>query len=343
MWTYAAKLPQIDVYSEASDPARRCPRRSVVGSITQGIRALLLFALTCSALSVAQAQQELMMSQYMFNGLLLNPAYAGSHPYVSASLLHRAQWVGMEGAPSTSLFGVDAPMMGDKMGLGFTFSHDVIGVSRDMEVAANYAYRLKLSDNSHLAFGLKAGLSIYTADLDQLIYWDPQDALYQGNISNAAVGKFGFGIYWNSARSFVGLSVPTLYAADGSITSTIPLAPAHYFTQHYFLHAGHVFDLSENFVLKPSVLIKYQPESPPEVDLNWNLLYKERLWLGVGYRTGDAVVAMVEYQIDPMFRIGYAYDMTVSQLRRYNGGSHEVMLGIDLGREPIKIKTPRYF
>lgn len=291
----------------------------------------------------ASAQQELMTSQYMFNGLFLNPAYAGSHPYATATALHRSQWVGMEGAPRTNLFGVDAPMMDGKMGLGLTFSHDRIGVSRDMEVAAQYAYRIRTGARGHLAFGLKAGVSMYTANLSDLVYWDAQDAVYQDNISNAAVGKFGFGLYWHDERTYIGLSVPTLQAADKQLVTDLATAPEHYFTQHYYLNAGHVFELNDNFDLKPSVLLKYQQQAPPEVDVNLNVLFKERFWLGAGYRTGDAIVAMVEYQISPMFRAGYAYDMTTSALRRYNGGSHEVMLGIDLGREPVMIKNPRYF
>ena len=307
------------------------------------IQHLLSAAVLAFSVNTACAQQELMISQYMFNGLFLNPAYAGSHPYTSATLLHRSQWVGMEGAPRTNMLGVDGPVLGDKMGIGFTFSHDMIGVSRDMAMAANYAYRIRTGANSHLAFGLKAGVSIYTANLSDLVYWDTQDVLYQNNISNATVGKFGFGMYWSNERSYVGISVPTLYAADRQITSGLSNAPEHYFTQHYYLNAGHVVELNENFDLKPSVLAKLQPQAPPEADLNLNLLFKDRFWLGAGYRTGDGVVGMVEFQISPMFRAGYAYDMNTSQLRHYNGGSHEVMLGIDLGKEPIMIKNPRFF
>lgn len=309
----------------------------------QHIRPILTATLLAFTASMATAQQEPMISQYMFNGLFLNPAYAGSHPYASATALHRSQWAGMAGAPRTNLLGIDGPLMGNKMGLGLTFSHDMIGVSRDMEIAANYAYRIRTGTKGHLAFGLKAGLSLYSANLSDLTYWDAQDALYQNNISNATVGKYGFGIYWNNERSFIGLSVPTIYVADGKVSSELPGSPAHYFTQHFYLNTGHVFEINENFDLKPSVLVKYQQQAPPEADLNLNVLFKDRFWLGAGYRTGDAVVGMVEFQVNHLFRVGYAYDMNTSKLRHYNGGSHEVMLGIDLGREPIMIKNPRYF
>lgn len=303
----------------------------------------LAFALAASAGGVSYAQQEVMVSQYMFNGLLLNPAYAGSHPYASASLLHRDQWTGMDGGPTTSILAIDGPMWNDRMGLGFSLVHDRIGVSRDLAMAGHYAYRIKTGETGRLAFGLKAALSLYSARLTDLVYWDQNDPLYQQNIRNQAVGKFGFGLYWHDDRSFVGLSVPTLYAADGNLTTAVQSASDHYFTQHYYLYTGHVFEINEDLDLKPSVLVKYQPQATPEVDLNLNALFRDRFWLGVGYRTGDAITGMVEYQVNPMFRIGYAYDMTTTALRRYNGGSHEIMLGIDLGKDPVRIKTPRYF
>lgn len=326
------------MWTSAAEPCNGQPMR-----LLRLLRPLAAWAAIFVAAGTASAQQEMMTSQYMFNGLFLNPAYAGSHPYASATLLHRSQWTGMEGAPRTNLAGIDGPILGKNMGLGFTFAHDAIGVSRDMEMAVSYAYRIRTGASSHLALGLKGGLSLYSANLSDLTYWDAQDAVYRNNLSNASIGKFGFGIYWNNARSFVGLSVPDLYAADSKLAAGTPGSAGHYFTQHYYLNAGHVLELNENFDLKPSVLIKFQPQAPPEADLNMNLLFKQRFWLGAGYRTGDALVAMVEFQINRTFRAGYAYDMTTSRLRRYNGGSHEVMLGIDLGKEPIMIKNPRFF
>ena len=306
------------------------------------LRKLLVIAVLGMGM-VASAQQEVMVSQYMFNQLFLNPAYAGSHGYVSSSLLHRSQWLQVEGAPRTSMLAIDGPVMNNKMGLGFSIVHDQIGISKDLDMSAHYAYHLRTGAHSKLAFGLRAGLSLYSARISELRYWDANDPLYQGNITNQPVGKFGFGIYWYNATSYVGLSVPTIYAADGKITTQIASAPDHYFTQHYYLHAGKVFPLSESFDIKPSTMIKYQPSAPVEADVNCNFLYRERVWFGLGYRSGDALVGMVEYQVTPQLRIGYAYDMTTSRLRTYTSGSHEVMLGFDFGRDLIKIKTPRYF
>ncbi|MEO8069295.1 MAG: type IX secretion system membrane protein PorP/SprF [Flavobacteriales bacterium] len=290
----------------------------------------------------ALAQQEVMVSQYMFNGLFINPAYAGSHPYASSSLLHREQWLDVPGAPRTSMLAFDAPLYNNRMGLGLSIVRDEIGVSRDMEVAAQYAYRIKLGDG-RLAFGLKAGLSIYSAELNDLVYWDENDAVFAQNVNNAMIGKFGFGMYWNNNVSYVGISVPTLYAADNAIAVEGSDVTDGFFTQHLYLNAGKLFHLNENFDLKPSFLVKYELSAPVEVDINCNVLYKERFWLGAGYRTGDAIVGMVEYQITPRLRAGYAYDMALNKLRAYTTGSHELMLGLDFGKETIKIKTPRYF
>ncbi len=307
------------------------------------IRQLVLTILACSGLGRAFAQQEVMVSQYMFNQLFLNPAYAGSHPYMSSSLLHRAQWLRIEGAPQTSMMAVDAPLMKGKMGAGLSIVHDQIGVSRDLEIAGHYAYHIRVNGTSKLAFGLRAGISLYSARLSDLTYWDANDQVFQANISNKPVGKFGFGMYWYDERSYIGVSIPTIYAADGQITMNAGSALDHYFTQHYYLHAGKVFPINESIDLKPSTMMKFTPNAPAEADVNLNLLYRERIWVGLGYRTGDAVVGMLEYQVTPQLRVGYAYDMTTSRLNNYTNGSHEVMLGMDFGKEPIRIRSPRYF
>jgi type IX secretion system PorP/SprF family membrane protein len=303
----------------------------------------IILAVSALTAGHAMAQQEVMVSQYMFNGLFLNPAYAGSHGYTSSSMLHRTQWLQMEGAPRTSMAAVDGSVMNGKMGLGLSIVHDQIGVSRDLDVAGHYSYHLQMGENSKLALGLRAGLSVYSARLSELTIWDTNDQVFQNNINNQTVGKFGFGLYWYNATSYVGLSVPTIHATDKNIRTDIAGIRDKYYTQHYYLHAGKVFPLNEVFDIKPSTMIKYMPNAPIEADINCNLLYRERIWFGVGYRTGDAFIGMLEYQVNPQMRIGYAYDMTTSRLRNYSSGSHEVMLGIDFGRELVKIKTPRYF
>jgi type IX secretion system PorP/SprF family membrane protein len=310
--------------------------------VMNSIRNMLAMAGALACLGL-HAQQEVMVSQYMFNGLFLNPAYAGSHPFASASLLRREQWTGMPGAPTTSMFAIDAPLLGNALGGGLSVVHDRIGVTRETDVATHFSYSIRVSDEARLAFGVRAGLSLYSAQVGDLIYWDENDPLYAGTIRNTPVGRFGAGLYWYGRSSYLGISIPTLHALDDRVADASRSGLRQYFERHMYINAGHVIELNELFDVKPSVLIKYQAEATPQVDINCNVLYRDRIWLGAGYRTGDALVAMLEYQVTGMVRAGYAYDMNTSKLRTYNGGSHEVMLGIDLGTEPIRIRSPRYF
>jgi type IX secretion system PorP/SprF family membrane protein len=279
----------------------------------------------------------------MFNGLLLNPAYAGTRDYWSASALHRSQWMKFEGAPTSQVFGIDGAVADNRLGLGLVVSNDRIGITSELDVSANIAYHLPLG-TSTLSFGLRAGASSYSARLSDLIAWDPNDNVYAGgDIQGQFVPKFGFGMYWHNERSFAGISVPLMVALDDAIIIDNSITSNH-FTQHYYLNAGTVFDAGANLQIKPSFLVKYLPEAPVQVDLNCNFLIYRRLWLGGGYRTGDALIAMVEYNLTPQLRMGYAYDYTLSDINTYSSGSHEIMLGFDFGSDIlIKKRSPRYF
>lgn len=306
-------------------------------------RISILFIAFLGFASGSFAQQELMVSQYMFNGLLLNPAYAGTRDYWSASLLHRTQWLNFENAPTTQVFGIDGSVANNRLGLGLVVNNDQIGITSQLEVAANIAYHLPLSNGS-LSFGLKAGGSSYSASLSDLTVWDPNDNVYaNGDIQGQFIPKFGFGMYWHNERYFAGFSIPVLYAMDDPIridnSTTNP-----FFTQHYYVNAGGVFDAGSNLQIKPSFLVKYLPEAPIQVDLNCNFLIYSRLWLGAGYRTGDALIGMLEYNITPQLRMGYAYDFTLTDIATYSSGSHELMIGFDFGTDiAIKKRSPRYF
>ncbi|MBS1637383.1 MAG: type IX secretion system membrane protein PorP/SprF [Bacteroidetes bacterium] len=290
-----------------------------------------------------QAQQDVMVSQYMFNGLFLNPAYAGSHKYVSSSLLHRTQWLGFSGAPKTMLFAVDglAPTAAKNMGLGLIVSNDRIGSTEQTDIYANYSYQLRLGKGK-LSFGLKAGVSNYVFKSNNLLVWDSNDELFAGKRS-VWLPKFGAGAYYFCEKWYAGISIPTLLAYDAGHNFGFDVNQNTFLNRHYYLTGGYVFTLNDEFKLKPSALIKYLPAAPLQVDLNLNVLYKDMIWLGASYRTGDAVTAMVEYQTNTRFRVGYAYDFTTSKIRNYSSGTHEIMIGYDFGKDIVKIKTPRYF
>lgn len=303
---------------------------------------LIFIACILSSLG-ALAQQELMVSQYMFNGLLLNPAYAGTHDYFQTSLLHRSQWVNFDEAPTTQVFAIDGPIANNKLGVGLLITNDQLGVEKQTQVGGNIAYHLD-AGTGKLSFGLSATASMYNADLSSLVVVDENDALYaEGNIGNEVLTKFGFGIYYHTDKFYAGLSVPTIYSLDDAVLPSNSSFDT-YFDQHYYLNSGFVIEPNYNFAIKPSMLVKYQAEAPVEVDLNCNFLFFRKFWLGAGYRTGDAMIGMLEYNITPQFRLGYAYDFTLTGIKEYSSGSHEVMLGFDFGKDIlVKKKSIRYF
>ncbi len=296
---------------------------------------ILLFLFSVSIL-LTKAQQDAMVSQYMFNGLFLNPAYAGSHDYFSSTLLYRQQWVNFAGAPSTAIVAVDGPLLNKKMGVGLIASNDKIGVTNQTDVYANYSYFLKMGKGK-LSFGIKAGASQYKASVKDLTVWDQNDQVFTGTIRTAWIPKFGFGSYYYTDKFYAGFSIPALLAYGDVKSLNIDVS------KHYYLTSGYVFTVDEKFKIKPSFLLKYQSAAPVQIDLNLTVMFIDQFALGVSYRTGDAFVMMAEYQANKRFRIGYAYDITTTAIKSYSSGTHEIMVGFDFGKNIIKTKTPRFF
>lgn len=307
------------------------------------MKKFILIMLGILAGGQVRAQQDPMLSQYMFNGLFLNPAYAGSHKYWSSTMTYRKQWVGMSGAPETAIAAVDGPIGGRNMGLGVSFMYDKIGVSMHNKITANYAYQIRTSTNSKLALGVSASLSQFNGRLEDLVIWDQGDQVFSQNINGKYIPSFGVGAYYFAERYYVGISIPTLFAYQNDYNFNFDLSKASFLRRHYLLTGGYVFTCSPTVKIKPSVLLKYVAHAPLEADINFAVYYKNMISAGVSYRTNDAVVFMVEYQANSFFRIGYAYDLTTTALSRYSNGTHEIMLGIDFGKDLVKVKTPRYF
>lgn len=304
---------------------------------------VISIAATCLMVSQLKAQQDVMVSQYMFNGLLLNPAYAGSQKYITSTLMSRSQWVNLDGAPNTSVLAIDGPVKNKNVGLGMILMNDHIGATNQTDLYANYAYQIKMKSGK-LAFGIKAGVSRYLFNSNQLIYWDASDKVYQGGSKQTAwLPKFGLGIYYYSKNWYAGISIPTLLAYDRNYSFGIDINRSSMIDRHYFATGGYVFTINENIKLKPSILLKFLPGAPFQADFNANLLYKDHFWIGTSFRTGDAMAVILQYQTNSRFRIGYSYDFTMSDLRRYSSGSHEVMIGYDFGKDITKFKSPRFF
>ena len=289
--------------------------------------------LTGAGMGEAKAQQDVMISQYLFNGLLINPGYAGSHPYTSSSLLHRSQWSQFDGAPTTSVVAVDGALRNNSMGVGVLMLHDQIGLTTQTDVSLNFAYRMRLGAG-RLAFGLKGGLSNTRADLFAAETTDPGDPNYSENQQITQAAKFGFGAYYHLQRFYVGVAIPTLTALGPTAQTAVP---------HLLTTAGVVMKVSNGVMLKPSFLVKMVETDHPQLDLNLHALFAEKIWLGAGWRTGDAIVSMMEIQVTPELRIGFARDFTLSEIRDFSAGSNEVLIGFDFGQGITAKRSPRYF
>lgn len=287
------------------------------------------------------AQHTPLTSQYLFNGLLINPAYAGSRDALAANLTWRNQWVGIEGAPETQVLSVHAPLNRRKMGLGLMILNDRIGVSRETGIYFNYAYRIKFR-KGRLSFGLGGGLSILKAEWTEVRTTEQGDAQFAQNTPSALQPNFSAGAFYYKKKFFMGASVPFFlshrYNADRNNYSV-----SNDVRQYQpMLTGGYVFDLNRKLKLKPSALLRYQYGGAVQGDLSANLIIREKVWLGASYRSGDSFVGMLEVLPKPQLRFGYSYDMGISSITPYHSGTHEVMVQYEFGYR-IKIRDPRYF
>lgn len=289
----------------------------------------------------AIAQQDAMYSQYMFNQLLLNPAYAGNHEVISANALYRDQWVGIDGAPVTETFSIDAPLHKNKVGIGLTIYNDKIGITKNTGGYFSYAYRIKFRKGT-LALGLQAGLSHLRATYNDVQY-SQDNNMYDFSFSqnlNELFPNFGSGMFYNTDKFFCGVSVPYLLKKSLFQSSNIQ---GYRQAQHYFASTGYLFNLKRGLVLKPSILFKYVDGAPLQVDFNANLWFYGLLGIGASYRTGDSFDALLELQLNNQLRLGYAYDYSLTELNRFNYGSHEIMLKYEFSFKKARIITPRLF
>jgi type IX secretion system PorP/SprF family membrane protein len=310
---------------------------------------ILAMVLLLSA-TVTYAQQDAQYSMYMFNGMAINPAYAGSRERPSIIALYRHQWTGLAGAPKTFTISGHAPLLNDRIGLGGAITSDNIGVLNLISLSGNFAYRLKFNNNTKLSFGMSAVFNNFRQRFSEVTTANENDPNFSRNISVFSP-NFGAGVYYYGERFYVGVSIPHLLNASinasGKFEGTENVARQY---RHYFATAGYVFNAGENLKIKPSVLYKYVNNAPSSLEPSLGVLIKDALWLGASYRFGfgktgggfgsDAVLGMIEYDFAKNFRIGYAYDFTLSQLNNYTSGSHEILLGYEFGKKETYL-TPR--
>ncbi|MEI6823378.1 MAG: type IX secretion system membrane protein PorP/SprF [Bacteroidota bacterium] len=292
------------------------------------------------------AQQVPMYTHYMYNTLVVNPAYAGSRDALTLTALYRSQWAGFDGAPVTQTLTMHAPLSNEHIGLGLSVLNDKIGPTNNTSVFADFAYIIQLSKKSKLAFGISAGANMFQANLNSLLLDQQADPAFQNNINNHITPNFGFGAYYSRERFYAGISVPSLlqnnYSQTNQENGNTLISNEQ---RHYFLIAGTLLNLSDNLAFKPTALIKVTSSAPVEADFTASFIIMKKLLLGAMFRSGDAVGLLIGLDLTEQLHLGYSFDWSYGlETSKYNNGSHELILRYDVifpGKK--QIHSPRNF
>ncbi len=291
-----------------------------------------------------KAQQDAQYTQYMYNTLAVNPAYAGSRGVLSINALHRSQWVGLDGAPTTQTINLNTPVS-KRLGLGLSIVNDEIGngTNQDTYFDAVASYTIPTSRTGKLSFGLKAGGHALNLDFSKLRnYNDEANTVGLSNIDKKFAPNFGAGVYYHSDKFYAGLSVPNFLKTEHFESSSSSFAQER---MNFYFITGYVFDLNADLKFKPAVLVKAVSGAPLQIDLSANFMLNNKVTLGAAYRWDAALSALVGFQISDQFLLGLAYDKETTELGNtaFNDGSFEVLLRYELRTKYKKIIAPRFF
>lgn len=292
-----------------------------------------LFLLTVG-ISQAQPQQRPVISQYMFSGLVINPAYVGNQKQTVFTALHRDQWINFDGAPKTQTFIVNSALKEYPIGVGLLLSRDQIGSYNDYSVYSSYSYRIPLRVGS-LAMGIQGGFNYTAANFSKLNQFDDNDQVFAQSL-NRFKPNFGMGVFFSTSASYAGISIPYIFQSDiysyAEAINQVGLQKARYL----LIAGGHVFTINDFIKVKPSTLIRMQQGQAMSADLNANVFLDDVLNIGASYRSGDSLIGLFELLLSPTLSFGYSYDMTTSNITRFTDGTHEFMLKYrrNLGKGP---------
>lgn len=287
------------------------------------------------------AQQDAQFTQYMYNTININPAYAGSRGALSVFGLYRTQWIGLDGAPETSAFSLNTPITNSNLGLGVSLINDKIGPTNENTFSADLSYFIQTSEDYKLSFGIKATGNIFNLDVNKLNPQNQGDPNLQ-DLNNKFSPNVGAGIYLHSDKAYLGLSIPNFIQTNRFSDNDVAIYKNKI---NYYLMAGYVFNLDryEYIKFKPALLTKIVEGSPLQIDASANFLFNEKFTLGVAYRWSAALSAMAGFQISDGLFIGYAYDRETTKLVNYNSGSHEIFLRFEFLNKYSRITSPRFF
>ena len=285
------------------------------------------------------SQQDAQYTQYMYNTINVNPAYAGSRGVMSIFGLYRTQWVGLDGAPKTGAFSINSPIENSNIGVGLSFVNDQIGPTVENTISADVSYTIRTSETYKLSFGIKATANLFNLDSSKLNPVDPADQLLQ-DINNDFSPNVGAGIYLHSDKLYLGASAPNFFQTNRYDDNVKTISQER---MHLYFIGGYVFDLTPNLKFKPAFMTKVVEGAPLQLDVSGNFLINEKFVLGAAWRWDAAVSAMAGFQITDGLFLGYGYDLETTKLRNYNSGSHEIFLRFELFKRMDKIVSPRFF
>ena len=296
---------------------------------------MMLTGLFCTA------QQDAQFTQYMYNTININPAYAGSRGALSVFGLYRTQWVGLDGAPETSSFSVNSPINNSNLGIGVSLVNDKIGPTNENTLSADLSYTIQTSADFKLSFGIKGTANLFNLDVNKLNPADQGDPQFQ-DLDNKFSPNVGAGLYWHSNNAYIGLSVPNFIETNRYSDNDIAIYKDKI---NYYLIGGYVFDLDkyQYIKFKPAVLAKMVEGAPLQVDVSANFMFNDKFVVGLAYRWSAALSAMAGFQVSDGLYIGYAYDRETTHLNNYNSGSHEIFVRYEFFKNNGKITTPRFF
>ena len=312
-------------------------------------KVLILLGVLLLICGTVVAQQDAQYTQYMFNTMTVNPAYAGSRGQLSIAALYRSQWVGLEGAPKTQTLNIQSPIRNSKLGYGVSIVNDQIGdgVVQETYFDAIISYTIDVSAEGKLSFGLKAGGNLLNLDFTKLRNFDAEP-VSSDNIENRFSPNVGVGLYYHAERFYAGLSAPNLLQTEHFDNSQQEAGSVQFLSKeriNFYLITGYVFDLNGNLKFKPALLTKVVGGAPLQVDMSASFMFNEQFTFGAAYRWDAAVSAMAGFQISDQFMIGLAYDRETTDLggTQFNDGSFEVLLRYELVKSFQRLVSPRFF
>ena len=309
--------------------------------INTTMRTKLFFFVIMFVTIASYAQQDAQFTQYMYNTININPAYAGSRGALSVFGLYRTQWVGLDGAPETSAFSINSPINNSNLGIGASLVNDKIGPTNENNFSVDLSYTIQTSADFKLSFGIKGTANLFNLDVSKLNPESQGDPQFQ-DLNNKFSPNVGAGVYWHSDKAYIGLSVPNFIETNRYADNDYAIYKDKI---NYYLIAGCVFDLDrlQYIKFKPALLTKMVEGAPLQVDVSANFMFMDKLVVGVAYRWSASLSAMVGFQITDGLYLGYGYDRETTRLNNYNSGSHEIFLRYEFFKNNGKMTTPRFF